>query len=56
MARSASTTIARGRAPIGYEAVIRNLRDPKSGDAMRVDIALQGPEVPRHPAGDGRGR
>src|SRR5258708_7751272 len=29
----------------GYEAVIRNLRDPKSGDAMRVDIALQGPRT-----------
>jgi glycine hydroxymethyltransferase len=28
----------------GYEAFIRNLRDPKSGDAMRVDIALQGPK------------
>ncbi|NWF62757.1 MAG: serine hydroxymethyltransferase, partial [Chloroflexi bacterium] len=28
----------------GYEAAIRNLRDPKSGNAMRVDIALQGPK------------
>ena len=28
----------------GYEAVIRNLRDPKAGSAMRVDIALQGPK------------
>jgi glycine hydroxymethyltransferase len=28
----------------GYNAVIRNLRDPKSGDDMRVDIALQGPK------------
>ncbi len=28
----------------GYEAVIRNLRDPKSGPDMRVDIALQGPK------------
>jgi glycine hydroxymethyltransferase len=28
----------------GYEAHIRNLRDPKSGSAMRVDIALQGPK------------
>ncbi len=28
----------------GYEAEIRNLRDPKSGDDMRVDIALQGPK------------
>jgi glycine hydroxymethyltransferase len=27
----------------GYEAHIRNLRDPKSGNDMRVDIALQGP-------------
>ncbi len=27
----------------GYEARIRNLRDPKSGNDMRVDIALQGP-------------
>lgn len=28
----------------GYEAAIRNLRDPKSGKDMRVDIALQGPK------------
>jgi glycine hydroxymethyltransferase len=28
----------------GYEAAIRNLRDPKSGSDMRVDIALQGPK------------
>jgi glycine hydroxymethyltransferase len=28
----------------GYEAEIRNLRDPHSGHAMRVDIALQGPK------------
>ncbi len=28
----------------GYEANIRNLRDPKSGSDMRVDIALQGPK------------
>jgi glycine hydroxymethyltransferase len=28
----------------GYEARIRNLRDPKSGHDMRVDIALQGPK------------
>jgi len=28
----------------GYEALIRNLRDPKAGDDMRVDIALQGPK------------
>ncbi len=27
----------------GYNAEIRNLRNPKMGDAMRVDIALQGP-------------
>jgi glycine hydroxymethyltransferase len=27
----------------GYQALIRNLRDPKSGNDMRVDIALQGP-------------
>ncbi len=27
----------------GYEAEIRNLRDPGSGGDMRVDIALQGP-------------
>ncbi len=28
----------------GYEAEIRNLRDPKAGDDRRVDIALQGPK------------
>ena len=28
----------------GYEAEIRNLRDPKAGKDMRVDIALQGPK------------
>jgi glycine hydroxymethyltransferase len=28
----------------GYNAEIRNLRDPESGSAMRVDIALQGPK------------
>jgi glycine hydroxymethyltransferase len=28
----------------GYNAVIRNLRDPKAGSDMRVDIALQGPK------------
>jgi len=28
----------------GYKAVIRNLRDPKAGKDMRVDIALQGPK------------
>ncbi len=27
----------------GYEAVIRDLRNPKAGNDMRVDIALQGP-------------
>ncbi|MCP4140184.1 MAG: serine hydroxymethyltransferase [Chloroflexi bacterium] len=27
----------------GYNAEIRNLRDPNVGDAMKVDIALQGP-------------
>ncbi|HET9590383.1 MAG TPA: serine hydroxymethyltransferase, partial [Anaerolineales bacterium] len=27
----------------GYNAEIRNLRDPRAGDDMRVDIALQGP-------------
>ena len=28
---------------LGYEALIRNLRDPQAGAEMRVDIALQGP-------------
>jgi glycine hydroxymethyltransferase len=28
----------------GYEASIRNLRDPKAGSGMRVDLALQGPK------------
>ena len=28
----------------GYEAEIRNLRDPQAGGDMRVDIALQGPK------------
>ena len=28
----------------GYTAEIRDLRDPKSGEDMRVDIALQGPK------------
>jgi len=32
-----------GTRTLGYNAVIRNLRDPKAGDDMRVDIALQGP-------------
>lgn len=27
----------------GYDVVIRNLRDPKAGSEMRIDIALQGP-------------
>jgi glycine hydroxymethyltransferase len=28
----------------GYNAEIRNLRDPKAGDQMRIDLALQGPK------------
>src|SRR5215216_2081181 len=28
----------------GYEAQIRNLREPQAGEDMRVDIALQGPK------------
>lgn len=32
-----------GARTYGYEAILRNLRDPKSGASMRVDIALQGP-------------
>jgi len=28
----------------GYRAELRDLRDPKAGDDMRVDIALQGPK------------
>jgi glycine hydroxymethyltransferase len=28
----------------GYNAVIRNLRDPRAGEDRRVDIALQGPK------------
>jgi len=28
----------------GYEAEIRNLRDPQAGEDMRVDVALQGPK------------
>jgi glycine hydroxymethyltransferase len=28
----------------GYNARIRNLRDPKAGEDMRIDIALQGPK------------
>ncbi|MGE5250119.1 MAG: glycine cleavage system aminomethyltransferase GcvT, partial [Bacteroidota bacterium] len=28
----------------GYQAEIRNLRDPQSGEDMRIDIALQGPK------------
>jgi glycine hydroxymethyltransferase len=33
-----------GARTYGYEANIRNLRDPKAGKDMRVDIALQGPK------------
>jgi glycine hydroxymethyltransferase len=33
-----------GSRTLGYAAVIRNLRDPKAGADMRVDIALQGPK------------
>jgi glycine hydroxymethyltransferase len=33
-----------GARTLGYEAVIRNLRDPQAGSEMRVDIALQGPK------------
>jgi glycine hydroxymethyltransferase len=36
--------IRSGARTFGYEAVIRNLRDPKAGDEMRIDIALQGPK------------
>jgi glycine hydroxymethyltransferase len=32
-----------GARTLGYNAIIRNLRDPKEGDAMRINIALQGP-------------
>lgn len=32
-----------GARTLGYNAVIRNLRDPKAGADMRIDIALQGP-------------
>ncbi|HJS28261.1 MAG TPA: glycine cleavage system aminomethyltransferase GcvT [Anaerolineales bacterium] len=28
---------------LGCQAVLRNLRDPREGDEMRVDLALQGP-------------
>ncbi|MCC7116938.1 MAG: serine hydroxymethyltransferase [Anaerolineales bacterium] len=28
----------------GYDVNLRNLRDPKAGSAMRVDLALQGPK------------
>jgi len=28
----------------GYHAEVRNLRDPKAGNDMRIDIALQGPK------------
>jgi glycine hydroxymethyltransferase len=33
-----------GARSYGYNAVLRNLRDPKAGADMRVDIALQGPK------------
>lgn len=33
-----------GARTYGYNAFIRNLRDPKAGADMRVDIALQGPK------------
>jgi glycine hydroxymethyltransferase len=33
-----------GARTYGYNAVLRNLRDPKAGTDMRVDIALQGPK------------
>ncbi len=45
--RDGKVKIDNGRAwarTYGYEANIRNLREPKSGSEMRVDIALQGPK------------
>jgi len=33
-----------GAHTLGYNAVIRNLRDPKADNDMRIDIALQGPK------------
>ncbi len=33
-----------GARAYGYNAVLRNLRDPQAGADMRVDIALQGPK------------
>jgi glycine hydroxymethyltransferase len=33
-----------GARTYGYNAVLRNLRDPQAGPDMRVDIALQGPK------------
>jgi len=33
-----------GARTYGYNVVLRNLRDPKAGADMRVDIALQGPK------------
>ncbi len=33
-----------GARTLGYNAVIRDLRDPKAGADMRIDIALQGPK------------
>ncbi len=41
--KSWSTAAAHGRAPLAAKAILRNLRDPKAGADMRVDIALQGP-------------
>jgi glycine hydroxymethyltransferase len=33
-----------GARTLGYNAIIRNLRDPQAGADMRIDIALQGPK------------
>jgi glycine hydroxymethyltransferase len=33
-----------GARTLGYNALLRNLRDPKAGGDMRIDIALQGPK------------
>ncbi len=33
-----------GALAFGRDCLLRNLRDPKAGDQMRVDIALQGPK------------
>ncbi len=40
----------------GYEAEIRNLRDPQAGEDMRIDIALQGPKSRDILLAHGRGR